>query len=194
MSRKILLVLLGLSIFSLTGCTEKEESFESKVARKFTYVDSANNELAARVEDLEKQLENIKSQVGITDTPSFTEKEINFSSIKVIAKDAIGSKSGNVKVPANTKFNLKMDIMNTTEENISQLTAQAYVTYSENGLYKDRYLVDTRFDVLPTSVRKNIEFKDIPVMGANIEHTLTVIIKDIKGNEITRFEKKIFVE
>ena len=68
------------------------------------------------------------------------------------------------------------------------------MTYNRNGQYYDRHLVDTRFDVLPKSVRKQIEFKDIPVMDANTEHILTIVIKDVKGSTITSFEKTIHVK
>lgn len=194
MKKRIILALLIMSSISLVGCTSNEESFESKVARKFTYVDSAQSKLEAQIEDMAAQIEILKREIGLTDTAKFTEKDINFSSVKVKAKDAKGSEDGDVLVKANDKFDLSIDIMNTTEENLSQMIVQAYLTYSKDGQYYDRHLVDTRFDVLPKSVRKNIEFREIPTKDANMEHKLTIIIKDVKGSTITTFEKKIYVK
>lgn len=194
MKKRIILALLIISSISLVGCTSNEESFESKVARKFTYVDSAQSKLEAQIEDMAAQIEILKREIGLTDTAKFTEKDINFSSVKVKAKDAKGSEDGDVLVKANDKFDLSIDIMNTTEENLSQMIVQAYLTYSKDGQYYDRHLVDTRFDVLPKSVRKNIEFREIPTKDANMEHKLTIIIKDVKGSTITTFEKKIYVK
>lgn len=193
MKKKIILTLIAISCISLVGCTNKEESFEDKVIRKFTYVDSAQSKLEAKVEDMEAQIEILKKEVGLSDTAKFTEKDINFSSVKVQAKEAKSSE-GEVLLPANSNFNLSIDVMNTTEENLSQMIVQAYLTYNRNGQYYDRHLVDTRFDVLPKSVRKQIEFKDIPVMDANTEHILTIVIKDVKGSTITSFEKTIHVK
>lgn len=191
MNKKTLLTVLVLSSSLFVGCT-KEESFEDKVIRKFTYVDSAQSKLEAQVEDMAAQIELIKDAVGYNEKPKFTDEDLNFSSIKVLAKDAITEK-GQVAVNANSEFNLNIDVINTTEENISQYIVQAYLTYNRDGQYYDRYLVDTRFDVLPKSVRKKIEFKDIPVLGKETEHILTVIIKDLKGNAISTFEKQIFI-
>lgn len=193
MKKKILLILLVVASFSLVGCGKKEESFEDKVVRKFTYVDSAQKETDAKIEDLLSQVDILKREVGISDTPKFTDEEINFSSIKVAAKSAKEFEDS-VTLAPNSEFNLSIDVMNTTEENLSQLIVQAYVTYKLDGKYFDRHLVDTRFDVLPKSVRKEIKFEGIPTKGANYEHILTVIIKDVNGNAITTFNKKINVK
>lgn len=191
MNKKTLLLFLALSSSMFVGCT-KEESFEDKVVRKFTYVDSAQKKLEAQVEDLTAQIELVKSAVGYDEKPKFTDKDLNFSSIKVIAKEAQTEK-GEVAVNPNSEFDLSIDIINTTDENISQYIVQCYLTYNKDGQFYDRYLVDTRFDVLPKSVRKKIEFKDIPVLGKETEHLLTIIIKDLKGNAISTFDKKIYI-
>lgn len=191
MNKKTLLLFLALSSSMFVGCT-KEESFEDKVVRKFTYVDSAQKKLEAQVEDLAAQIELVKSAVGYDEKPKFTDKDLNFASIKVIAKEAQTEK-GEVAVNPNSEFDLSIDIINTTDENISQYIVQCYLTYNKDGQYYDRYLVDTRFDVLPKSVRKKIEFKDIPVLGKETEHLLTIIIKDLKGNAISTFDKKIYI-
>lgn len=193
MKRKLLLMILAVGTLSLVGCSNKEESFEDKVIRKFTYVDSAQKQLEATVEDLTTQVNLLRSELGISSTAKYSEKDINFSSIKIAAK-SVANTGNSVVLDADSEFNLKIDIMNSTDENLSQLTCQAYVTYNLNGQYYDRHLVDTRFDVLPKSVRKQIEFKSIPTKGSDIEHILTVIIKDLSGNAISTFEKKLNVK
>lgn len=192
MKRKILLAFLTLTMFSFVGCS-KEESFEDKVVRKFTYVDSAQRQLEATVEDLASQVAILRSEIGISDVSKYKEDDINFSSIKVSGPSAV-SAGGSAILKADDKFNLSIDVLNSTDENISQFICQAYLTYKMNGEYYDRHLVDTRFDILPKSVRKQIEFKDIPTKGVDVEHVLTVIIKDVNGNEITKFEKKLNVK
>lgn len=191
MNKKRLVAFLMLSASLFVGCS-KEESFEDKVIRKFTYVDSAQKKLEAQVEDMVAQLELVKNAVGYNEKPKFTSEDLNFSSVKVLAKEALTEK-GEVALRPNTEFDLSIDVINTTDENISQYIVQCYLTYNQNGTYYDRYLLDTRFDVLPKSVRKKIEFKDIPVLGGDTEHILTLIIKDLKGNEITSFEKQIYI-
>lgn len=194
MRKKILLLLLPMSAFFLVGCSSKEESFEDKVIRKFTYVDSSQKQLEATVEDLAAQVKILKSEIGLTDVSRFTNKEINFASIKVLAEGAETNDKGDIRIAGNTEFNVNVDVLNTTNENLSQLICQMYVTYSKDGTYLDRHLLDTRFDVLPASVRKQIEFKGIPAKGSDVDHELTVILKDVSGNEITRFTKKIYVK
>ena len=192
--KKRLLLLLPMSAFFLVGCSSTEESFEDKVIRKFTYVDSSQKQLEATVEDLAAQVKILKSEIGLTDISRFTNKEINFSSIKVLAEGAETNSKGEIRISGNTEFKVNVDVLNTTNENLSQLICQMYVTYTKDGTYLDRYLLDTRFDILPASVRKQIEFKNIPVKGSDVDHELTVILKDINGNEITRFVKKIYVK
>ena len=192
MIKKTLATLLIFSSALLIGCGQ-EESFEDKVKRKFTYVDAAQNKLEAQVQDIASQIEILKSEIGLDNTTKFTEKDINFSSIKLVAKE-VQSSNGDVILPSNSEFNLNIDIMNATDENLSQMIVQAYLTYNKDGKYYDRYLVDTRFDVLPKSVRKQIEFKDIPVKNSNMEHILTIVIKDVKGNVITTFEKTLNIK
>lgn len=193
MKRKLLLVIFTIGALSLVGCSSQEESFEDKVVRKFTYVDSAQKQLEAAVEDLTSQVSLLRTELGISSTSKYTDKDINFSSIKVAAK-SVTNAGDTIVLDADSEFNLKIDVMNSTDENLSQLTCQAYLTYNLNGQYYDRHLVDTRFDVLPKSVRKQIEFKSIPTKGSNIEHILTVIIKDLNGNAISTFEKKLTVK
>lgn len=193
MKRKLLLVIFTIGALSLVGCSGQEESFEDKVVRKFTYVDSAQKQLEAAVEDLTSQVSLLRTELGISSTSKYTDKDINFSSIKVAAK-SVTNAGDTIVLDADSEFNLKIDVMNSTDENLSQLTCQAYLTYNLNGQYYDRHLVDTRFDVLPKSVRKQIEFKSIPTKGSNIEHILTVIIKDLNGNAISTFEKKLTVK
>lgn len=192
MKKKTLIAFLILSSALSVGCS-KEESFEDKVVRKFTYVDSAQKKLEAQVEDMVAQIELVKSAVGYNEKPKFTDKDLNFSSIKVLAKEALTEK-GEVALKPNSEFDLSIDVINTTSENISQYIVQCYLTYNRDGQYYDRYLLDTRFDVLPKSVRKKIEFKDIPLLGEETEHLLTLKIKDLKGNEIASFEKKIYIK
>lgn len=192
--KKRLLLLLPMSAFFLVGCSSTEESFEDKVIRKFTYVDSSQKQLEATVEDLAAQVKILKSEIGLTDISRFTNKEINFSSIKVLAEGAETNSKDEIRISGNTEFKVNVDVLNTTNENLSQLICQMYVTYTKDGTYLDRYLLDTRFDILPASVRKQIEFKNIPVKGSDVDHELTVILKDINGNEITRFVKKIYVK
>lgn len=194
MKKKFLLLLLPISALFMTGCSSDEESFEDKVIRKFTYVDSAQKQLEATVEDLTAQIKILKNEVGISDRANFTDKEINFSSIKVLANGAETNSNGDVRISGNTEFKVSVDVLNTTKENISQLICQMYVTYTKDGAYLDRHLLDTRFDVLPASVRKQIEFSNIPAKGSDVDHELTIILKDATGNEITRFTKKIAIK
>lgn len=193
MKRKLLLMIFTIGALSLVGCSSQEESFEDKVVRKFTYVDSAQKQLEAAVEDLTSQVSLLRTELGISSTSKYTDKDINFSSI-IIAAKSVTNAGDTVVLDADSEFNLKIDVMNSTDENLSQLTCQAYLTYNLNGQFYDRHLVDTRFDVLPKSVRKQIEFKSIPTKGSNIEHVLTVIIKDLNGNAISTFEKKLTVK
>lgn len=193
MKRKVLLMICMISILPLVGCTKKKESFEDKVIRKFTYVDSAQKQLEATVEDLTSQVKMLRAELGISSTPAYTDNEINFSSIKIAAK-SVANENNTIVLKENSEFNLKVDIMNSTDENLSQLTCQTYVTYKRNGQYYDRHLLDAKFDVLPKSVRKQIEFKSIPTKESDVEHLLTIIIKDLNGNTITTFEKKLTVK
>lgn len=193
MKRKVLLMICMISILPLVGCSKNQESFKDKVIRKFTYVDSSQKQLEAAVEDLAAQVSMLRDEVGVSYTPQYTEDDINFSSIKVAATSAT-IKDDFVVLPQNSDFNLILDVMNSTDENLSQLICQTYVTYKLNGQYYDRHLLDTRFDILPKSVRKQIKFESIPTKASNIEHILTVIIKDLNGNAITTFEKKLIIQ
>ena len=193
MKRKVLVMICIISTLPLVGCTGKKESFNEKVIRKFTNVDSAHKQLEATVEDLASQVNLLRAELGISSTAKYTDKDINFSSIK-IAAPSVAYEKNTIILKENSEFNLNIDIMNSTDENLSQLTCQAYVTYKLNGQYYDRHLLDTKFDVLPKSVRKQLEFKSIPTKANNIEHILTVIIKDFNGNAITTFEKTLTVK
>ncbi len=85
-----------------------------------------------------------------------------------------------------------VDIVNTTDKNLSDMVCQLYVVYEENGKMIDRHFVDARFDVLSKSTRRDLKFEKIPVKSPNIKHTLKIELKDKKGNVISSFSKEIF--
>ena len=187
----ILCIMLSLS---LVGCSSEEASFEDKVILKFDYTDADINELRALTEDLYAEVNTLKSAMNLNSSPTLTSEDINFSSIRLVAKESQGQEyEDTAAVKIDSTFNLSIDVMNSSEESLSKLTCQAYIIYKNGDTFYDRYMLDTQFDVLPKSVRRNILLSDFPVKDSSLTHTLVVNIKDTNGNIITEFEKDLVV-
>ena len=187
----ILCIMLSLS---LVGCSSEEASFEDKVILKFDYTDADINELRALTEDLYAEVNTLKSAMNLNTSPTLTSEDINFSSIRLVAKENQGQEyEDTAAVKIDSTFNLSIDVMNSSEESLSKLTCQAYIIYKNGDTFYDRYMLDTQFDVLPKSVRRNILLSDFPVKDSSLTHTLVVNIKDTNGNIITEFEKDLVV-
>ena len=192
MKKYLLACLTTICALSMVGCGSKEEvTFEDKVKQKFEITDTTISELSALVEDLQAQVNILKDITGASTSIEFKKDDVNLDSVRV-ASTKIKKFENSVAVLANSEMDVLVDIVNTTDKNLSDMVCQLYVVYEENGKMIDRHFVDARFDVLSKSTRRDLKFEKIPVKSPNIKHTLKIELKDKKGNVISSFIKEIF--
>ena len=192
MKKYLLACLTTICALAMVGCGSKEEvTFEDKVKQKFEITDTTISELSALVEDLQAQVNILKDITGASTSIEFKKDDVNFDSVRV-ASTKIKKFENSVAVLANSEMDVLVDIVNTTDKNLSDMVCQLYVVYEENGKMIDRHFVDARFDVLSKSTRRDLKFEKIPVKSPNIKHTLKIELKDKKGNVISSFSKEIF--
>lgn len=191
---KIKKLILGLIVIMsssfLTGCGKNSE-FEDKVKENLDILQSNITQMHIKVEDLENKVKIIKESVEIPTTARYTEKEVKFDSIRV-ASNKVKEFQDSVAVGKNGNINVIVDVLNTTEETLSNMICQAYMVYTKNDKVIDRQFIDIRFEALPKSTRRNLVFENIPIKESDIKHELSIELRDSNGNLITNFYKEVF--
>lgn len=193
MRKKMALVVMASSMaILLTGCAKSSDvdMLRQASTHKFNEIESTLNMFRDKIVDLQKDFENVRVIAGIKSTPEVTSDELKFSSIKVEGIDATVEENTAV-VKSNSEINVLVDVMNVSDKDLSQYICQAYITYYNGENYLNRYSLDTRFDVSPKSIRKEITFKNIPTKDSSVRHVLTIVLKDIYSNEVNTFTKEI---
>ena len=144
--------------------------------------------------DLESELNNVKVVAGLKTQAEVSSEDVKFSSIKVKGPNVTIGEEDAIIVPANSKFNIVASIINASEKDLNQFSCQVHVSYFNGETYLNRSMSEKRFDIAAKSTHDNIEFTEFETKDSSIRHVVTVILKDLYGNEIMKFEKELQVK
>lgn len=177
----ITLFLYGCGILNIS----KKTSSASDMDKKISILRNDSLALQQKVSDLQKDVDLIKANLG-TSTVKIKPDDLIFSSIRACSKQ-ITQKNNVQYLNHDSKFDLKIDITNSSTVDINQYVCQAIIQYEANGETINVYQNETTFNVLPKTVRKDITISNVPVKSASIKHKLTIRIKDNLGNTIKTY-------
>lgn len=179
-----------------TGCSLGSSDYDSLKAAtgaRFAEHDSMFQIYKDKILELESEINNLKVISGLKLEPEVNDEDLKFSSIKIESEDA-GVSEDTAVINANSTFNVNVSLINASSLELNQYVCQAFLSYYEGDNYLNRYMSEERFNLAPKSTLGDIRFNQLESKGSNIKHVLTIVLKDLYGNEITRFEKELVVK
>lgn len=179
-----------------TGCSvgsNKYDSLKAATGARFAEHDSMFQIYKDKILELEAEINNLKIISGLKLEPEITSENLKFSSIKIEAENA-GVSEDTAVINANSTFNVNISLINASSLELNQYVCQAFLSYYEGENYLNRYMSEERFNLAPKSTLVDVKFNNLESKGSNIKHVLTIVLKDLYGNEITRFEKELVIK
>ena len=173
----------------LGGCSN---DFKDNVAKGFISAAGSMNEMRVEIEDLQSQIKAIKQQLNMPTEAKLSKEDVKFNSIKVLTTSG-QEYEDTVQLASGSEFGIAVEILNTTEEDLKNLSCVVSVEYY-NG---DNFFNTFRKIYSPISADSKIVTRGIEVNGLelspNHNNLLKIEIKDAYGNTVNEYKKPLKV-